>query len=167
MCTIIFRALKDALSVSIRNDQTYCIKFITFTWGYVWFLKYYTILNVVLLHHCTYSSTIIMPLYISLGFYAFQSVFFAVIYDLWIIHSSYFISGFGAGNKMVDPLRSHIILFKYSNLLFYRNIQCFTIAMPFNMILTLYVIPCKLSCDFSKLTILYIHVHIFYNFYDK
>ena len=31
--------------------------------------------------------------------------------------------------------------------------------MPFTMILILYVIPCKLSCDFSKLTILYIHVH--------
>ena len=45
--------------------------------------------------------------------------------------------------------------------------QCFTMAMPFNMILTLYVIPCKLSCDFIKLTILYIHVHIFYHFYDK
>ena len=28
------------------------------------------------------------------------------------------------------------------------------------MILILYVIPSKLSCDFRKLTILYIHVHI-------
>ena len=44
-----------------------------------------------------------MHLYISLGLYAFQSVFFAVIYDLWIIHSRYFVSGFGAGNKMIDP----------------------------------------------------------------
>ena len=51
-----------------------------------------------------------MYLYISLGFYAFQIVFLAVIYDLWIIHSGYFISGFGAGNKMIDPLRSHILL---------------------------------------------------------
>ena len=32
------------------------------------------------------------------------------------------------------------------------------LAMPFSMILIMYVIPCKLSCDFSKLTILYIHV---------
>ena len=41
-------------------------------------------------------------------------------------------------------------------------------AMSFNMILILYAIPCKLSCDFSKLTILYLHVHIFlYLFYDK
>ena len=71
-------------------------------------LKYCIILNVVLVLPCIYSSNIIMHLYISLGFYAFQSVFFAVIYDLWIIHSSYFISGFGAGNKMIDPLCSHI-----------------------------------------------------------
>ena len=48
--------------------------------------------------------------------------------------------------------------------IFYRNIQCFTMAMPFNMILILYVIPCKLSCDFSKLNILYVHAHIFYHF---
>ena len=41
------------------------------------------------------------------------------------------------------------------------NILRFTMAMPFDMILILYVIPCKLSRDFSKLTILYIHVHIF------
>ena len=38
------------------------------------------------------------------------------------------------------------------------NIQCFTMTMPFNKILILYVIPCKLSCDFCILTILYIHV---------
>ena len=49
-----------------------------------------------------------MHLYISLGFYAFQSVFFAVIYDFWIIHSSYFIFGFGAENKIIDLLCSHI-----------------------------------------------------------
>ena len=75
-----------------------------------------------------------MHLYnISLGFYAFQSVFFAVIYDLWIIHSSYFISGVGAGNKMIDLLCSHIgivqVVFNY--LLFYRYIQCFTIGNAF------------------------------------
>ena len=140
--------------------------FITFTRDYVWYLKYYIILNVVSLHRCTYSSDIIMHLYISFGFYAFQSVFFAVIYDLWIIHSSYFIYGFGAGNKMID-LCSHIgivqVVINY--LLFYRYILCSTMAMPFNMILILYVIPCKLSCHFSKLAILYIHVHIFYHFY--
>ena len=64
---------------------------------------------------------------------------------------------------MIDLLWSHIgvaqVVINY--LLFYRNNQCFTMAMPFNMILILYVIPCKLSCDFSKLTIFYIHVHIF------
>ena len=50
---------------------------------------------------------------------AFQSVFFAVIYDLWIIHRNYFISGFGAGNKMIDLLRSVILsqcsVFYYGN----------------------------------------------------
>ena len=51
--------------------------------------------------------------------------------------------------------------------LYYQNIQCFIVAMPFNMIKILYVIPYKLSCDFYKITILYIHVHIFYHFYDK
>ena len=40
-------------------------------------------------------------------------------------------------------------------------------AMPFNMILILYVIPYKLSRDFTKLTILYIYVHIFYHFFDN
>ena len=64
------------------------------------------------------------------------------------------------------PTFRYIVQVVINYQLFYRNIQCFTMAMPFNMILTLYVIPCKLSCDFSKLTILYIHVHIFYHFYD-
>ena len=41
------------------------------------------------------SPLVLNATHISLGFYAFQSVFFAVIYDLWIIQSSYFISGFG------------------------------------------------------------------------
>ena len=49
-----------------------------------------------------------------------------------------------------------IFLFSTVIWMYYRNIQCFTMAMPFNVILILYVIPCELSCDFSKLTILYI-----------
>ena len=79
------------------------------------------------------------------------------------LHKKYFISGFGAGNKMIDLLCSHIgiVQIAINYLLFYRNIQ------SFNMILILYVIPCKLSCDFIKLTILYIHVHLFYHYYDK
>ena len=50
---------------------------------------------------------------------------------------------------MIDPLCSHIgIAFQFvqvaiNYLLFYRNIQCFTMAMPFNKILFLYVIPCN------------------------
>ena len=70
---------------------------------------------------------------------------------------------------MMDLLCSYIgivqVVINY--LLFYRYIQCFTIAVPFNMILILYVLPCKLSWDFSKVTILYIHVHIFFHFYDN
>ena len=62
----------------------------------------------------------------------FPECFFAVIYDLWIIHSSYLISCFGAGNKMID-LCSHIgivqVVINY--LLFYRYIQCFTIGNAF------------------------------------
>ena len=38
------------------------------------------------------------------------------------------------------------------------------VAMPLNMILVVYVIPCILSYDFNKLTILYIHVHISLSF---
>ena len=70
---------------------------------------------------------------------------------------------------MIDLLRSHIgiVQVNINYLLFYRNVQCFTMAMPFNMILFLHVIPCKLSCDFSKYIILYIHVHIFYHLCDK
>ena len=34
------------------------------------------------------------------------------------------------------------------------------LAMPFNMILIMYVIPCEVSCDFSNITILHIHVQI-------
>ena len=110
-----------------------------------------------------------MQLYISLGFYALQNVFFAIICDLWIIHSSYFIPGFVAGNTMIDLLCSHIGIVQVviNHLLFYHNIQflqLFTKAMLFNMILILYVVPCRLSCDFSKLTTLYLHVHIFYPF---
>ena len=45
-------------------------------------------------------------------------------------------------------------------------------AMPLNMILIVYVIPCILPYDFNKLTILYIHVlaptYIYlFHLYDK
>ena len=36
----------------------------------------------------------------------------------------------------------------------------FLMAMPVSMILVMYVIQCILSYDFNKLTMLYIHVHI-------
>ena len=81
---------------------------------------------------------------------------------LYMICGAYIVPILSAGNKMIDLLCSHIgivqVVINY--LLSYHNIQCFTMAMPFNMITILYVIPCKLSCDLSKLTILYMHVHI-------
>ena len=40
------------------------------------------------------------------------------------------------------------------------KVPSFILAMPLNMILVVYVIPCIVSYDFNKLTILYIHVHI-------
>ena len=45
-------------------------------------------------------------------------------------------------------------------------LDCFIMAMPFNMILIMYVISSKLSCDFSKLTMLYTCTYILL-FYDK
>ena len=44
------------------------------------------------------------------------------------------------------------------------EVPSFILAMPLNMILVVYVIPCILSYDFNKLTILYIHVHISLSF---
>ena len=32
-----------------------------------------------------------------------MSVFFAAIYNVYVIHSSYFIYGFGVGNEMIYP----------------------------------------------------------------
>ena len=60
-----------------------------------------------------------------LDFYAFQSVFFATIFNKHVIHNSYFFSDFGAGKNMIDP---YVIL-----------------AMPFNSILS-----CNLSFVLSK-----------------
>ena len=69
----------------------------------------------------------------------------------------------GLAEYRLTTICSHIEIVQVviDYLLFYRNIRSFTMAMPFNRNLIVYVIPCKLSCDFSKLTILYIHVHIF------
>ena len=107
------------------------------------FLKYYIIiiLNIVLLHHCTYSSNIMMHLYLSLGFYAFQSVFFVVIYYLWIIHSSYLISVWSWRGKQNDrpPMFTYwhcllfcsssnqlsVILLQYLVLFYYGNVHIF------------------------------------------
>ena len=51
----------------------------------------------------TYSSSATMHLYIFLGFYAFQSVFGAVIYNLYVAYNSYYISGFWCGKQNYSP----------------------------------------------------------------
>ena len=74
------------------------------------------------------------------------------IYNWHVIHSSYFISGFGAGNNMIDPC---VILAMPFNLILSDNLSfvlskypVFIMAMRLNMILVMYVIPCILSYDF-------------------
>ena len=70
--------------------------------------------------HCpnTYFSycSIVMHLYIFLVSTLSRVSFFATIYDLHVIHNSYFISDFGVGNNIIDPY--------------------VTLAMPFNFILS-------------------------------
>ena len=51
------------------------------------------------------------------------------------------------------PFNSFLVVVNYI-----IEIPSFFLAMPLNMILVVYVIPCILSYDFNKLTILYIHV---------
>ena len=57
------------------------------------------------------------------------------------------------------PLISFLVV-----VIYIIEIPSFILAMPLNMILAVYVIPCILSYDFNKLTILYIHVHISLSF---
>ena len=73
--------------------------------------------NTIYFYYCfiTYSSIKIMHLYIVVGFYAFHSVF-AVIYNLYVAHSCYFISGFWCEKQNYKSPYFHIL------------------AMPFNII---------------------------------
>ena len=76
-------------------------------------------------------------------------------------------SGFGAGNNMIDVILAMPFNFIISSNLSFvlSKYPVFIMAMPLNMILVMYVIPCILSHDFfNKLTILYIHVHISLSF---
>ena len=64
------------------------------------------------------------------------------------MHISYFISGFGAGNKMIDL---YVILAMPFNFIINNNFSfvlskypVFIMAMPLNMNLVMYVIPCIL-----------------------
>ena len=80
-----------------------------------------------------------MHLYIFLGF------FFSSMYNLCVIH---FISGFGAGNKMIDPY-VHIMSFNLFWVVVISIIKypVFIMSMPLN-ILILYIILSILSYDF-------------------
>ena len=75
-------------------------------------------------------------------------------------------SGFGAGNTMIDlyvilamPFNSFLVV-----VIYIIEIPSFYSGNATHMILVVYVIPCILSYDFNKLTILYIHVHISLSF---
>ena len=69
-----------------------------------------------------------------------------------VIYNSYFISGFGARNNMIDPYVILAMLFNFilsSNSSFVLSkFPVFIMAMPPNMIFVMYVIPCILSHDF-------------------
>ena len=78
--------------------------------------------------------------YVLLGFYAFQSVFFANIYNKYVIHSSYFMSGFGAGNKMIDTYVILAMPFNFilsSSHIYYPVFIMSIMAMPLNMSLAM------------------------------
>ena len=80
-----------------------------------------------------------MQIYLSLGFYAFQSIFFATSYHMFIIHSVYLISGFGAGNIFFNILLMPANYTLCSQHFYFQSILCFIMKMPPN-ILILYVI---------------------------
>ena len=68
------------------------------------------------------------------------------------MHSSYFISGFRAGNKMIDPMLSWqclLIILKVA-VIYIIVIPSVFMAMPVNMILVMYVILCIVLYDFNK-----------------
>ena len=80
---------------------------------------------------------IFMNIYISLGFYAFQSIFFATTYHMCFIHSSYLISGFGARNIFLNILLIPVNYTLLSQHLYFQSIQCLIMAMPPNIYISL------------------------------
>ena len=63
-----------------------------------------------------------MHLFVSLGFYVFQSVFFATTYHMCFTHSSYFISGFGARNMC-----RHILVMTFNFILSRHHVHLLNI----------------------------------------
>ena len=72
-----------------------------------------------------------MQIYLSLDFCAFQSIFFATTYHMFIIHSSYLISGFGVGNIFLNILLMPVNYTLCSQ--HFQSILCFIMAMPPNI----------------------------------
>ena len=87
-----------------------------------------------------------------LSFLRFPEYFFATSYHMCIIHSSYLISGFGAGNIFLNSLLMPVNYTLSSQHLYLLIIQCLIMAMPSN-ILILYVI-------LSELTMSKIYIYI-------
>ena len=73
-------------------------------------------------------------MYVELVAYAFQSVCFSTTYHLYIMHTSYFISGFGAGNICLHILIMPVNLILSIPHLHFQNIQCFILTMPLKIV---------------------------------
>ena len=84
-------------------------------------------------------------------FLRFPEYFFAATYHMFIIHSSYLISGFGAGNIFLNILLMPVNYTLCSQ--HFQSILCFIMAMPPN-ILILYVITSKLTMPIKYIYIL-------------
>ena len=69
----------------------------------------------------------------TLRFLCFPEYFIATTYHMCIIHSSYLISGFGAGNIFLNILLMPVNYTLSSQQSYFKSIQCFIMAMPPNI----------------------------------
>ena len=77
-------------------------------------------------------------------FIRFPEHFFATTYHMFIIHSSYLISGFGAGNIFLNILLMPVNYTLRSQHFYFQSILCFIMSIPPNIFI-LYVITSKLT----------------------
>ena len=103
----------------------------------------------------TVYSSFIYPI----GFYAFQSVFFATIYS----NSSYFISGFGAGNIYLSCIVSPSCIVLSIILKQFILVHIFT---PFS-ILSYYALYNIMFCSFLVYTDFVSSIYIYLSIYKK